>query len=154
MPPESRPAEYRDKNHNTMTEERTETTAPSRAKTIVFVEDEPALQKTLGEYLRAQGYAVVSALDGDTGYQAIVREKPDLILLDLILPRMHGLELLAAIRGDRRIGDIPVIVLTNVEDSSAVEKAIRLGAKAYLVKTDYDLGEVQKKIEEVLAEKQ
>lgn len=117
---------------------------------ILFIEDEATLQKTIGDALRKEGYEVISALDGETGLRLAQKEIPDLILLDLILPKMHGLVLLEELRKDERTKDIPVIVLTNIEDSQGIEKAITLGAKAYLVKANYTLDEVIKKIKAAL----
>lgn len=117
---------------------------------IVFIEDEPALQKTLGDFLREQGFAVISALDGEQGLAAVSREHPALVLLDLVLPRMHGLDVLASLQNNPALAAIPVIVLTNVESNESVERAIALGAKAYLVKTNYTLQEMLEKVKNVL----
>ncbi len=119
-------------------------------KKILFIEDEATLQKTIGETLRKEGYKVLSALDGETGLRLAQQELPDLILLDLILPKMHGLDLLAKLREDEKTKDIPVIVLTNIENPQGIEKAVSLGARAYLVKSDYKLDEVIKKIKETI----
>ena len=119
-------------------------------KKILFIEDEAALQKTIGDILREEGYEVVSALDGETGLRLAQQKNPDLILLDLILPKMHGLDLLAKLRENEETKDIPVIVLTNIEDVQGIEKAISLGARAYLVKSDYKLDEVIRKIKEAI----
>lgn len=120
------------------------------AKKIVFIEDDPALQKALGGFLREQGYDVRMAADGAEGLAMAAREPPDLILLDLILPGMHGLEVLKAMRRDQTLQAVPVMVLTNVESNESVEQAIELGARAYLVKTSYSLDEVLSKIQGVL----
>ena len=82
---------------------------------ILFIEDEPALQKTLGDFLKAEGHEVVPAYDGEAGLAAVRRERPDLVLLDLVLPRLHGLDVLEAMRADQETAAIPVIVLTNME---------------------------------------
>ncbi|MCD6429505.1 response regulator [bacterium] len=119
-------------------------------KKILFIEDESALQKTLGESLRQEGFEIISALDGETGLNLAKAEIPDLILLDLILPRMHGLKVLEALKADEKTKDIPVIVLTNVEEVEEVEKALELGAKNYLVKSSYQLEEVIEKIKKAL----
>lgn len=119
-------------------------------KKILFVEDESALQKTFGETLRQRGYDVVSALDGEAGLQMAKIQKPDLILLDLILPKMSGFEVLKKIKEDKEIKDIPVIVLTNLEQMEDVDRVIALGATTYLVKTKYTLDEVVGKIEKAL----
>lgn len=117
---------------------------------ILFIEDEPALQKTLAEFLRGHGYRVISALDGEIGLRLAKSERPDLVLLDLILPRRHGLEVMKAMHADPKLASVPVIVLSNVESSESVEQAVELGAKAYLVKTSYTLDEVLEKIKGVL----
>jgi len=117
-------------------------------KKILFIEDEFSLQKTLGEFLRKNGYEVVSALDGETGLRVAKEKLPDLILLDLILPRKHGLDVLKELKSNKKTKDIPVIILTNLESLEDVQKAIELGATTYLVKANYSLEEVVEKIKE------
>jgi len=119
-------------------------------KRIVSIEDEPALQQALGDFLRGQGYAVVPALDGEAGLAAIKSERPDLVLLDLVLPKKYGLDVLREMRSDPAVAAIPVIVLTNIESGDAIEEATELGAKAYLVKTNYSLDEVLEKVKAVI----
>lgn len=119
-------------------------------KTILFVEDESALQKTFGKVLEEEGFQVVPALDGDVGLKLAKLRKPDLILLDLILPRINGFEVLREIKQDPELRHIPVIVLTNLETMDNVDKAIELGAKTYLVKANYSLKEVINKVKETL----
>lgn len=121
-------------------------------KKILFIEDERALQKTLGDLLRGEGYEVQSAYDGETGLEMVKTEKPDLILLDLILPKLHGFDVLKRIKEDPEIRDIPLIVLTNLEDMGDVEKALELGATTYLVKANYSLDEVLEKVRKALGE--
>lgn len=117
-------------------------------KKILFIEDEFGLQKTLGEFLRKNGYEVISALDGETGLRLAKEKLPDLVLLDLILPRKHGLDVLKELKDDKKTKDIPVIILTNLESLEDVQKAIELGATTYLVKANYSLEEVVEKIKE------
>lgn len=119
-------------------------------KLILFIEDEPTLQKTLGRALERDGYEVQSALDGQSGLALIKRIKPNLVLLDLILPKMDGFEVLASIKQDPEIKETPVIVLTNLESPQDIEKALSGGATNYLVKANYELGEVIKKIKEII----
>jgi DNA-binding response OmpR family regulator len=119
-------------------------------KKILFIEDESALQKTFGEVLGQEGYEVVSALDGESGLRLAESEKPDLILLDLVLPKIHGFEVLKKLKGDSNTKDIPIIVLTNLEAIEDVDKAIELGATTYLVKAQYSLEEVLIKVKKVL----
>jgi len=77
-------------------------------------------------------------------------QKPDLILLDLILPKKDGFEVLKELKKDESTKEIPVIVLTNLEDIESVEKAIELGANTYLVKAQYTLNEVIQKVKKAL----
>ncbi len=121
-------------------------------KRILFVEDEFTLQKTFGEILKQEGYEMVSALDGEIGLRLAKTKKPDLILLDLILPKVHGFEVLKKLKEDIETKDIPVIVLTNLEGIGDVEKAIELGATTYLVKASYSLEEIIEKIKKALGE--
>jgi two-component system phosphate regulon response regulator PhoB len=121
---------------------------------ILLVEDEPALQETLGESLRSRKYDVQSATDGEMAVNLAKSGKPDLILLDLILPKKYGLDVLKELREDETTENIPVIVLTNLEKVGEVERAIELGAATYLVKTNYSINEIIGKIEQVLSEQE
>ena len=119
-------------------------------KKILFIEDEAALQEAFGEVLKQAGYEVVMALDGEIGLRLAKSEKPNLILLDLVLPKLHGFEVLKRLKKEKETEDIPVIVLTNLEKVEDVETAIELGAKTYLVKTQYNLKEVISKIRKII----
>ena len=120
------------------------------AKKLLFIEDEAAIHKTLSDVLQQEGYETISALDGEAGLQRAQAEIPDLILLDLILPKMNGFEVLQALKADEKTKGIPVIILTNLEQMENVQKAIDLGATTYLVKANYSLEEVVRKVEEAL----
>lgn len=117
---------------------------------IVFIEDEPTLQKALGDFLRQHGHTVSAAFDGESGLALIRRKTPQLVVLDLILPRLHGLEVMERMRREPELSAIPVIVLTNLDSTESVERAVELGAKAYLVKTNYTLEEILQKVEAAL----
>jgi DNA-binding response OmpR family regulator len=119
-------------------------------KTILFIEDESALQKTFGDFSSAKGYKMVSALDGEIGFNLAKKEKPDLILLDIVLPKINGLDVLTKLKEDLETKEIPVVILTNLEDINNVGKALELGAMTYLVKAQYSLEEIFAKIEKVL----
>ncbi len=123
---------------------------PKKSKKILFVEDESSLQKTVGEILQQEGFVVFGALDGEKGLEMARQEKPDLILLDLILPKLDGFGVLKELKSDSETKDIPVIVLTNLETSGDIERAIAMGATTYLVKANYELEDVVKKVKEVL----
>ena len=121
-------------------------------KTILLIEDEGALQKTMGDVLSQEGYTILAALDGEIGIRLAKEKVPDLILLDLVLPKIMGLEVLKELRGDKKTKDIPVIVLTNSEDMQDIQRVMDLGATTYLVKSNYELQEVVKKIQTALGE--
>lgn len=119
-------------------------------KKILFIEDESALQRAATQILSEEGYQMSSALDGEIGLRLAKEEKPDLILLDLILPKKDGFEVLQELKRDEATKNIPVVILTNLEGSTDVEKALQLGATTYLVKTNYRLEEVVEKVKGIL----
>ncbi len=119
-------------------------------RTILFVEDEAILQKTFGDMLGSVGYKVISAMDGEAAVRLAKTQKPDLVLLDLILPKMSGFEVLKALKEDPNTRLIPVIILSNMEGMVEIEKALSLGATTYLVKTQYTLKEVTEKISKAI----
>ncbi|MCK5122598.1 MAG: response regulator [Candidatus Pacebacteria bacterium] len=123
----------------------------SKNRKILVIEDEATLQRALNEVLSKEGYEVVSALDGLKGLELVQRENPDLILLDIILPKMDGFEVLKKIKENGEISKIPIIILTNLSDVNDIQKALDLGATTYLVKADFHIEDVLKKIEKVLS---
>lgn len=119
-------------------------------KKILFIEDEPALQRAIGKILVDGGYTTLSALDGETGVQLAKKELPDLILLDLVLPKKDGFEVIRELKNDISTAHIPIIILSNLETGRDVERAVALGATTYLIKTNYTLEEVLEKIRNML----
>ena len=119
-------------------------------KKILFIEDDVTLIQNLGEFIKAGGFDFFSATDGERGIELMKKEKPDLILLDLILPKKSGFDVLKEIKEDEKSANIPVVILTNLEDSKDMEKALSLGADTYLVKAGYSPQEIVKKIKEIL----
>jgi len=120
-------------------------------KKILFIEDESGLQKTLGEVLKQEGFDVLSALDGEIGLRITQEQKPDLVLLDLVLPKKDGFEVLRELKASEDTKNIPVIVITNLEGAGDVERALELGATTYLVKANYSLEDVVSKIKDILS---
>ena len=117
-------------------------------KKILVIEDEATLQKALNDVLAQEGYDVLNALDGMSGLDIALKENPDLILLDIILPKMDGFEVLKRLK--EKESKIPIIILTNLSDISDIQKALDLGATTYLVKADFHLDDVLKKVKETL----
>lgn len=121
-----------------------------RQKKILIVEDEETLQRALVEFLTAENFTVVSAVDGESGLALAKSEMPDLVLLDIILPKLDGYEVLEGLKKDAATRNIPVILLTNLESTEDIQRAFDKGATTYLVKSDYRLEDVVKKIKETL----
>jgi len=119
-------------------------------KKILIAEDEAALQDALQKVFVSEGYEVEQAFDGEETLSKIRSTKPDLVLLDLVMPKKHGFEVLQEIKADGELKRIPVLVLTNLEESEDVMRAIELGARGYLIKANYALKEVLSKVKEVL----
>jgi len=120
-------------------------------KKILFIEDEAALQKTFGDILSAEGFQVISAIDGEVGLRLAKSEKPNLIILDLILPKLHGLEVLKGLKENKETKNIPVIILTNLGDLKNIEQALELGATTYMVKSDYTLDDIIEKVKKAIS---
>lgn len=117
---------------------------------ILIIEDDRALQSALMEMLSQEGYETISAYDGQEGMEKAEAENPDLILLDLILPKKDGFEVLAEIKNSPS-KNIPVLILTNLEEIDNVQKALDLGAKTFMVKSDFSLRDIIEKIKENLS---
>lgn len=120
---------------------------------VLVVEDEEILLASLKEELLSGDYEVEGAKDGIEGLEKIKSFKPDLILLDLLMPKMDGMEMLQKLKGDSEHRDIPVVVLTNLSDYEKISEALSLGAMDYLVKANYKLEDLLEKVKTVLARK-
>lgn len=119
-------------------------------KKVLLVEDEEALRQAMTEYLNGEKFKVLGAMDGQMGLEMAQTELPDIILLDIILPKMDGFTVLEAIKKEEKTKHIPVILLTNLENMETIQKAFERGAAAYLIKADFKLEDVVKKIKEIL----
>ena len=118
--------------------------------TILIIEDEEVLLSALTEKLQISGYRVIGVKDGAAGFDLIKAEKPDLILLDLLLPNKNGLAILEDAKNDPETSQIPVIVISNSGQPVEIKKILDLGAKDYLVKAEFEPEEVLQKMEKIL----
>lgn len=120
---------------------------------ILLAEDEEIIAMAYQEGFGYLGHRVVVACDGEEAIAALKKEVPDILLLDIIMPNMNGFEVLKAIRKEPRLKDLPVIMLTNLSQSSDEAEARELGATDYLIKSNISLGQLMDRIETVLAAK-
>ncbi len=120
------------------------------AKKILIVEDDKFLRDLISQKLTKEGFEVDEAIDGEEGVKMIKEVKPDLILLDLILPGIDGFEVLVKMKKNSSISSTPVIILSNLGQKEDVEKGLKLGAVDYLIKAHFTPGEIIDKIRAVL----
>ncbi len=114
---------------------------------ILIIEDEKMLLTALEEEFRKNKCTVISAADGERGWQVLSKYPPlDVIVLDLVLPKIDGFELMKNIKGDIKLKKIPLVVLTNLSDENSIAAIVASGGTDYLVKADYTLKEVVGKI--------
>ncbi|MFA6255118.1 MAG: response regulator [Patescibacteria group bacterium] len=116
-------------------------------KKILVIEDDKFLSKMLSRALEAKGHEVILANDGKEGLNKAKTELPNLIVLDIMLPDSDGIEILKQLKADAKTVDIPVIVSTNLGDQATISRILDAGGKEYLVKADWGIDEVVKKIE-------
>jgi len=120
---------------------------------LLIVEDDPLIARMYEEAFKLSGYEVEMALNGEQGFQKLqeMKPKPTLILTDVMMPQLNGLQLLERIKQDPETKDIPVVILTNLGDGKGTEKAVALGAAAYVVKSEHRPKEVVEKVKEIIA---
>lgn len=120
---------------------------------ILLVEDDKILTKVLYEELSEAGFEVIQALDGEAGLTMAKSEKPDLILLDLVLPKKQGFDVLEELKNSPLTRSILVIVLTMLGSDEDIKKGLALGAEDYIVKSQHTVAEIVEKINDFLATK-
>ena len=121
------------------------------ASRILLAEDDRLLRKAGEAALRRHGYVVIVAVDGEDALQKARAEQPDLILLDVIMPKLQGFEVLRRLKADPSTLGIPVIMLSNLGQDSDIQEALDAGAASYLVKAHLKLDELAAKVAEALA---
>lgn len=121
-------------------------------KKVLIVEDDLTYRNPLNSYLAARGFAVSTADDGEQAMEKILVHLPDVIILDLLLPKVDGFEVLKRIRGYPQAGiaNTPVIILSNLSSGEDVEKAQKHNISAFFVKSHTNFEEVVKKVQEIL----
>ena len=123
------------------------------AKKILIIEDDKFLRKVLVRKLLKEDYQVIEATDGEEGLKSIKQDKPDLVLLDLVLPGIDGFEILDKMKTDSEMSKIPVIILSNLGEKKEIKRGLELGANDYLIKAHFTPGEIIDRIEVALNKK-
>lgn len=121
---------------------------------ILVVEDDKFLRELITQKLSREGYDVYEGVDGEDGVKKAKESKPDIILLDLILPGIDGFEVLAKIKEDSDLVNVPVVILSNLGQRDDVERGLKLGAVDFLIKAHFTPGEIIEKVQKILGEKE
>jgi DNA-binding response OmpR family regulator len=127
---------------------------PQKKRDIMLIEDDGFISGMYQTKLSMLGFEVRVAVDGLTGWEELQKKRPDLLLLDIVLPKKDGFEILSDIRKHPDLKDLPVIVLTNLGQKSDVERGLELGADDYVIKAHFTPTEVVEKIERILQKRE
>lgn len=119
-------------------------------ETVLIIEDDKFLREMMAQKLIKEDYVILEAIDGEKGIQMTKKEKPNLVLLDLILPGIDGFEVLSRMKEDPTLAEIPVIILSNLGQKEDVERGLKMGAVDYLIKAHFTPREIIDKIREAL----
>lgn len=119
-------------------------------KKIILVEDDTFLIEIYSTKIKEAGFELVLAKDGEEVLKKLQEEKPDLLLLDIVLPGIDGWEVLKRVKDDPHLEDIKIITLSNLSQKEDEEKGLKLGAIKYLIKANYTPSQVVEEIKKVL----
>jgi len=115
-------------------------------KNVLIIEDDEFFRELVSKNLSSNGFGVLGAIDGEKGVEKAKESKPDLILLDLLLPNLSGFEVLSALKQNSDTSSIPVIILSNLSSKEDIEKGLKLGASDFLIKSQFASEEIIEKI--------
>jgi DNA-binding response OmpR family regulator len=124
----------------------------STPRRVLLADDDRYLRRAAEARLRQQGFTVLTAADGEEALQVALAERPDLILLDLIMPKVQGFEVLRALKQAEATAAIPVIILSNLGQESDRAQCLESGAAAYFVKANLSLQELVRTVQATLAQ--
>ncbi len=117
-----------------------------KMKKVLIIEDEEILCNLLQKKVSSAGYETYIARDGEEGIKKVREVQPDLVLLDIVMPKMGGFEVLEEMNKDEKLSSIPVVVVSNSGQPVEIDRAQKLGVKDWLVKTEFDPQEVMDKV--------
>lgn len=115
-------------------------------KTIVLADDEQFIRAAYKDGLERAGYKIVTAENGEEAFAAVEKSTPDLLLLDLIMPKLNGFDTLKKLKADEKYKDLKVVILTNLSQDTDKEEVTSLGAIDFVVKSDYSMQEIVDKV--------
>ncbi len=119
---------------------------------ILIIEDEMALAKAFVEKFKREGFEVNRTITGEEGIELSRTFKPDIIILDILLPGKNGIEILREFKSDEELKDIPIVMASNLGGEEDIQKCLSLGAKDYFVKSQSSIKEIVEKIKEYVSE--
>lgn len=117
---------------------------------LLLVEDDALLVRLYQKKFTQEGHEVISAANGEEGMALLEKEQPDLVILDIMMPKMSGLEMLERIKANSATASVPVIILSNLGGEEEQDRALELGAVSYIVKANNDPAQVSAKVREIL----
>lgn len=118
---------------------------------VLIIEDDPLMSRLYQKIFTFEGYEVVTAANGEEGLEQVKKENPTVVLLDIMMPKMNGLQVLEKLKVDPDTKAIPVIMLTNLAGQQDAETALTKGAVKYIVKSEYEPKQVANMVKEILA---
>jgi CheY-like chemotaxis protein len=119
-------------------------------KKILIIDDDQTFQKTMTDKLISRNYIVVSAVDGEEGLQKAVSESPDLILLDIKMPKMDGITLLKKMRAVETLPHMPVLITSNLSGAENIADGVSLGVRGYIIKSNETLDTIVSEVDKTL----
>ena len=119
-------------------------------KKILIIDDDILFHKMMSVKLNENGYEVVTASDGQDGLKKAIEEKPDLILLDMKMPKLDGIGFLNALKEKKDISPIPILITSNLSSIDKISEGISFGVKGYIIKSDESLDTIAKEVDAIL----
>ncbi len=117
---------------------------------VLIIEDESALLEVLADKFRRESFVVFTSSDGEEGLRNALKHKPDIVVLDIVMPSMDGLTMLKKLREDKWGNNVPVLILSNLSDPEQINEATGRGRVEYLVKSNWGLDDVVLKVQQTL----
>ena len=122
----------------------------SKNKKILITEDEKSMLQALEDTFKSENFDILKAENGEKGLEVAFKEHPDVILIDIVMPKMDGITMLKKLREDDWGKNVPVMILTNLGDMEKMAEAVKDGNCNYLIKTDWSLKDIFKKVKKII----